>query len=63
LQTITFCIEGAHHQNGLVEREIKDLTLTNAHSFATRQDTLARDDHGHVVADGAEGGLSWFEFG
>jgi hypothetical protein len=28
LQTISFCGVGAHHQNGLVERVIKDLTLT-----------------------------------
>ena len=28
LQTITFCGVGAHHQNGLAERVIKDLTLT-----------------------------------
>jgi len=28
LQTISFCGVGAHHQNGLVKRVIKDLTLT-----------------------------------
>ena len=28
LQTISFCGVGAHHQNGLVEQVIKDLTLT-----------------------------------
>ena len=26
-QTITFCAVGAHHQNGIVERRIKELTL------------------------------------
>ncbi len=26
-QSITFCAVGAHHQNGIVERRIKDLTL------------------------------------
>ena len=26
-QKITFCTVGAHHQNGIVERKIKDLTL------------------------------------
>ncbi|KAL7546695.1 hypothetical protein ACHAWF_010025 [Thalassiosira exigua] len=26
-QTITFCVVGAHHRNGIVERKIKELTL------------------------------------
>jgi hypothetical protein len=26
-QSITFCAVGAHHQNGIVERRIKELTL------------------------------------
>ncbi len=27
-QTITFCCVGSHHQNGIVEQKIKDITLS-----------------------------------
>ena len=32
-QTLTFCAVGAHHQNGIVKRQIKELTLISCTLF------------------------------